>query len=151
MKRSTPVSGTARARAKPSRRRCIVLAPGGGRAYPMGRLRSIFKADGKETAGTYSVSEWWLDPNTAGPGAHSHDEDHVYYVLEGTMSVRLGKRWVEAGKGAFILIPGGVVHDFENRSAGPAGILSFNNRGGFEDRMAGISEWFAEHPAGDAI
>ena len=48
----------------------IVLLPGEGRAYPMGRIGAVFKADGDETRGRYSISEWWLEPYTRGPGAH---------------------------------------------------------------------------------
>ena len=66
----------------------MVLAPGEGRRYDLGRVQAVFKADGTETAGGYSISEWWLEPNTAGPGPHSHPEDDTFYVLEGTMSVR---------------------------------------------------------------
>lgn len=69
-----------------SQRRPVVLGPGEGREYPMGRLSAVFKADGEETAGGYSISEWWLDPYTRGPDAHQHPEDDVFYVLEGTMS-----------------------------------------------------------------
>ena len=68
-------------------RRPVVLGPGEGRAYPMGRVSAVFKADGGETAQRYSISEWWLDPHTKGPGPHSHPEDDVFYVLAGTMSV----------------------------------------------------------------
>ncbi|HET6954916.1 MAG TPA: hypothetical protein VFI47_31430, partial [Acidimicrobiales bacterium] len=49
------------------------------------RLSAVFKADGPETAGRYSISEWWLDPHTRGPGAHSHPEDDVFFVLEERM------------------------------------------------------------------
>jgi len=35
----------------------LVLAPGEGRTYPMGRLSAVFKADGTATAGRYSISE----------------------------------------------------------------------------------------------
>jgi len=136
---------------KRKQRKAIYLAPGGGRAYPMGRIRSVFKADGAETGGTFSVSEWWLKPNTKGPPAHSHDEDHAWYVIEGTMSVQVDGRWTEAVKGAFLLIPGGVIHTFENRTTSLAGILSFNNDAGFEEQMPSISQWFAKNPPEDAI
>jgi hypothetical protein len=63
----------------------IVLAPGEGRAYPMGRITAVFKADGDETRGAYSIAEWWLEPHTEGPGAHALPEDDVFYVIEGTM------------------------------------------------------------------
>jgi len=129
----------------------IYLAPGAGRRYPMGRISSTFKADGDATAGTFSVSEWWLEANTKGPPAHSHDDDHALYVIDGTMSVEIDEQRFEATKGAFILLPGGSVHTFENRSGHRAGILSFNNSAGFEEKMAGISEWFSRNPAGDAV
>lgn len=66
-------------------RRPVVLGPGEGRPYGMGGMWALFKADGDETLGRYNVSEWWLDPHTLGPGAHSHDEDDIFYVIEGTM------------------------------------------------------------------
>jgi len=90
-----------------ARRPALVLPPGGGRAYPMGRISAVFKADGAETANRYSISEWWLEPKTTGPGPHSHEEDDVFYVLEGTMSFLVGERWVEASAGSFVLVPGG--------------------------------------------
>ena len=116
----------------------------------MGRISALFKADGLETAGRYSISEWWLEPHTQGPGAHSHDEDDVFFVIEGTMSFRLNDEWTDAPRGAFVLVPGGVTHDFENRSSARAGALNFSIPGGFEEDMAGIAAWFAEHPPGDA-
>lgn len=131
-------------------RKPIVLGPGAGRRYPMGRISAVFKADEGETADAYSISEWWLDPNTTGPGAHSHPEDDVFFVLEGTMSFLVGERWVDAPVGSFVLVPGGVTHDFQNRSSSRAGVLNFSP-GPFEPQMEGIAEWFAEHPPQDAV
>jgi mannose-6-phosphate isomerase-like protein (cupin superfamily) len=129
----------------------IVLQPGGGRQYPMGRISSTFKADNDETGRAYSVSEWWLEANTKGPGVHANPEDHAWYVIEGTMTVVLGKRRLDMPKGSFVLIPGGVPHTFENRSRRRAGILNFNSEAGFEDDMPGISAWFEEHPAESVV
>jgi quercetin dioxygenase-like cupin family protein len=114
----------------------------------MGRISAVFKADGSETAG-YSISEWWLEPNTKGPGGHSHPEDDVFYVLEGTLTFLLGDQWIDAPAGSFVLAPGGVTHDFENRGSTRAGALNFSN-GVFEPEMPAIAEYFAEHPPGDA-
>jgi mannose-6-phosphate isomerase-like protein (cupin superfamily) len=127
----------------------IILGPGEGRAYPMGRIGAVFKADAGETGDRYSISEWWLEPHTAGPGAHSHAEDDVFYVIEGTMTVLVGDRWVDAPAGSFVLAPAGVTHDFENRSSRRAGVLNFSIPGGFERHMPGIAEWFAANPPGD--
>jgi mannose-6-phosphate isomerase-like protein (cupin superfamily) len=131
-------------------RRAILLPPGEGRSYPMGRISAVFKADGAETAERYSISEWWLEPHTQGPGAHSHAEDDLFYVIEGTLSVLVGDRWIDASRGSFVLVPGGMVHDFQNRSGSRAGVLNVSVPGAFEEDMPAIAQWFAEHPPGDA-
>lgn len=128
----------------------IVLRPGKGRSYPMGRISALFKADGAETGGRYSISEWWLEPHTQGPGAHSHPEDDIFFVIEGTMSFLLGDEWTHAAAGSFVLVPGGVTHDFENRGSARAGVLNFSVPGEFEEDMPGIVEWFAANPPGKA-
>jgi mannose-6-phosphate isomerase-like protein (cupin superfamily) len=128
----------------------VVLAPGDGRAYPMGRISAIFKADGQETNSRYSISEWWLEPHTKGPGAHAHPEDDIFYVLEGTMSILVANEWTHATKGAFVLVPGGVSHDFENRGDGRAGVLNLSIPGAFEPHMASIARWFIHNPPGYA-
>jgi uncharacterized glyoxalase superfamily protein PhnB/quercetin dioxygenase-like cupin family protein len=132
-------------------RKAIVVAPDQGRRYAMGRIMASFLADAEETRDAYSISEWWLEPNTTGPGAHSHEEDDVFYVLEGTMSFLLEERWLDAPRGSFLIAPGGMKHDFQNRSAARAGVLNFSIPGGFERDMPVNAKWFSEHPAGDAL
>lgn len=124
--------------------------PGAGRAYPMGPVRAVFKADGDETRKRYSISEWWLDPYTRGPGAHQHEEDDVFFVIEGTMSFFVGGKWIDAPKGSLVIAPGGTPHDFENRTAKRAGALNVSVPGDFEPHMKGIAEWFRERSAADA-
>jgi len=128
----------------------IHLAPGEGRPYPMGRIAAVFKADGQETQNRYSVSEWWLEPHTKGPGAHSHEEDDLFFVIGGTMSILMDERWIDAPIGTFVLVPGGVTHDFENRSSARAGVLNLSIPGNFEESMPDIAKWFLEHPPADA-
>jgi mannose-6-phosphate isomerase-like protein (cupin superfamily) len=95
----------------------IILKAGEGRTYNCGTMTAIFKADENETNNQYSISEWWLEPNSNGPGAHHHeDNDEVFYVLEGTASLLIGTEWIEATKGTFIRIPAKTTHDFKNQS-----------------------------------
>ncbi len=133
-----------------SGRRALVIQPGAGRAYAMGGMNASFLADGAETAKQYAISEWWLEPHTAGPGAHSHPEDDAFYVIEGTMSFLIGDTWHDCPRGAFVLAPGGMTHDFANRSAARAGVLNLSAPGDFESNMPMIVEWFASHPPGPA-
>ena len=123
-----------------SSRRPRVIARGEGREYPMGRMRAVFKADGEQTGDAYSLSEWWLEPQTRGAPRHFHEEDHVFYVIEGVLSVQIGDAWSDAPSGSYILIPGGTPHSFENRSDDRTGFISFNVPGGFEPRVPGIAE-----------
>jgi quercetin dioxygenase-like cupin family protein len=116
----------------------------------MGRIGAVFKADGPQTEGRYSISEWRLEPHTQGPGAHSHPEDDIFFVTLGTMSLLLGSEWIHAQQGSFALVPGGTVHDFENRSDAPAAVLNLSIPGAFEPHMPEIVRWFADHPAGYA-
>jgi mannose-6-phosphate isomerase-like protein (cupin superfamily) len=134
--------------AEPSRsdRQPIVLAADEGRHYALGRMRAVFKADGAETGARYSISEWWLEPGTAGPGKHSHDaNDDIFYVIEGTAHIWIGDRWIEAPRGSFVCVPAGIEHDFENRSDVRVGLLNIYVPGGFENDMPAIVQWFKEN------
>ncbi|WP_255987456.1 cupin domain-containing protein [Chitinolyticbacter albus] len=126
----------------------IVLPAGSGRHYALGPMQASFLADGEETANRYSISEWWLDPHTEGPGAHHHDaNDDVFYVIGGTMSFLAGDAWFDAAPGTFVRIPAGVTHDFANRGQTRAGVLNFYIPGGFEAEMPAIVDWFAANPS----
>lgn len=125
----------------------LFLRPGEGRAYPLGRMQAIFKADHGETADAYSVSEWWLEPHTTGPGAHSHAANvELFYVIAGTASILAGDDWLEAPAGSFVRIPATVMHDFENRSDERVGLFNVFLPGGFEENMPAIVKWFADNP-----
>jgi mannose-6-phosphate isomerase-like protein (cupin superfamily) len=125
----------------------IILRSSEGRRYQCGNMTAIFKADEEETSEKYSVSEWWVDPNSDGPGAHLHEEnDEVFYVIEGTPSLFVGDKWIEAQKGDFIRIPAKTMHDFANRSDEKCGLLNFFIPGGFERNMPSIVKWFEENP-----
>ena len=125
----------------------LFLRPGEGRTYSLGRMQAVFKADHGETGEAYSVSEWWLEPHTSGPGAHSHtDNTELFYVLSGTASILAGEDWQEAPAGSFVRIPANVTHDFENRTDERVGLLNVFLPGGFEQNMPDIVKWFAENP-----
>ncbi|HEX7243803.1 MAG TPA: cupin domain-containing protein [Longimicrobiaceae bacterium] len=123
----------------------LVLAPGAGRAYPLGAMHAVFKADGEETEDRYSVSEWWLDPRQPGPGPHAHEaNEELFYVIEGTMTFQAGEAMVDAPRGAFLRIPAGVVHDFMNHTDARAGVLNVFLPGGFEEKMPSIVKWYED-------
>ena len=118
----------------------IILPPGAGRAYDVGAMRGVFKADGPETGDGYCASEWSVAPHGTGPGPHQHEaNEEVFLVTEGTLSFLVGEQWVDAPRGTFVRIPAGVTHDFENRSDAPATAFNVFIPGGFE---APFRSWF---------
>jgi mannose-6-phosphate isomerase-like protein (cupin superfamily) len=112
----------------------IVLGPGEGRAYSIGPMRGVFKADHDACC----VSEWSVEPGRGGPGPHSHPEQvELFLVTEGTMAFLVGERWLDAPTGTFLRVPAGVTHDFENRTTAPARAFNvFMPGGGFEAAFA---------------
>lgn len=124
----------------------LILKEGQGRVYKCGTMTAIFKADENETNEKYSVSEWWLEPNSDGPGAHSHeDNDEMFYILEGSISFLIGDKWVDTEKGTFLRIPAKTTHDFKNKTDKKAGVLNFFTPGGFERNMPSIVQWFEDN------
>jgi mannose-6-phosphate isomerase-like protein (cupin superfamily) len=119
----------------------MIIGPDDRRAYDMGpRFDVTFMHDDERS----SVSEWWLEPGTPGPGFHQHPDDDLFFVLGGTMTFRVGDDEVDAGPGTFVRAPGGTPHDFENRGTERAGFLNVSVPGGFEGNMPAIADSFRE-------
>lgn len=126
----------------------IILKKGEGRTYNCGNMTAIFKADEEETKSLYSISEWWLEPMSDGPGAHKHEEnDEVFYVIAGQIEILAGEEWHVMQQGDFIRIPANTIHDFRNTTTERSGLLNFFIPGGFERNMPAIVKWFENNPA----
>ena len=103
-------------------------------AFRVGTSTSLFKATREATAGHFSLAEVTIQPGTTGPPPHSHRELlDSFYVLEGTLTVRVGDEELDAPAGTYACVPPRVVHTFANRSAEPVRFLNLNTPGGWED------------------
>jgi quercetin dioxygenase-like cupin family protein len=117
-----------------------VLGPGEGTAFQVGTARSLFKATRDATAGSFSLAEVTIEPGTSGPPPHSHRGLlDSFYVLAGTLTVRVGDDELEAPPGTYACVPPGIVHTFANRSAGPVRFLNLNAPGGWEDYIRDLA------------
>ena len=79
-------------------------------AGPAGMIR----AGGADTDGRFDflVS---VVPFAAGPPLHVHDEqEDIFLVLDGVLTVQVGDELVELGPGDFASVPPGVPHTFSN-------------------------------------
>ena len=59
----------------------------------------------------------------------------MFYVLEGTLTMRLGDDTLELPAGSFVCVPPGVVHTFSNPSYAAVRFLNFNTPAGWEAYM----------------
>ena len=119
----------------------VLYGPGEGEHHDAGAAQIVIKAAGEHTGGAFFLTESTLAPGFAGPPPHRHRQLHdMFYVLEGTLTLRLGYRTVKAGPGSFACVPPGVVHTFRNDSDGPVRLLNFNTPAGFEHYMRDLAE-----------
>jgi mannose-6-phosphate isomerase-like protein (cupin superfamily) len=91
------------------------------------RLRS------EETLGRFGLVEQVVPGGYSGPALHVHpDFDEIFYVIEGTLGFRIGKRAHEAGPGTVAFVPRGTPHTFANPGQDAARSLVLVTPGGFE-------------------
>ena len=118
----------------------VVHGPGEGERHDAGPAQIVIKATGDDTANSFFLSESVLAPGFAGPPPHRHQRLHdMFYVLEGTLTLRLGTNTRAAGAGTFVCVPPGVVHTFRNDSDAPVRLLNFNTPAGWEHYMRDVA------------
>jgi mannose-6-phosphate isomerase-like protein (cupin superfamily) len=68
--------------------------------------------------------------------AHVHqEEDDAFYILSGELTFVFGDEEVQAGPGAFVLVPPRVEHGFRNDGGASVRMLNIHAPGGFDRRM----------------
>ena len=74
--------------------------------------RFSFLAEGRDTAGAFTLLDTLVRQGFE-PPAHTHrDEDEAYLVLDGEATFRSGDRTYEAGPGSFVWLPRHLEHSF---------------------------------------
>ena len=103
------------------------------------------KATAEDTGGSFYLGEVVIEPGFAGPPPHIHERLHdMFYVLDGTLTLRLGDETLELAPGSFACVPPGTVHTFSNRSDQPVRFLNFNTPGGWENYMRDLAGALAD-------
>jgi quercetin dioxygenase-like cupin family protein len=119
----------------------VVHPPGEGERHEAGSTVIVIKATGDDTAGSFFLAESVIPPGFPGPPPHVHETLHdMFYVLEGTLTLRVGDETVAAEPGTFVCAPPGVVHTFSNASDAPVRFLNFNTPSGWERYMRELAD-----------
>jgi quercetin dioxygenase-like cupin family protein len=122
----------------------VILGPGEGERIGVARSSVLLKGTGDATDGTFFLSETTAEPGFPGPPPHYHRELHdLFYVLDGTLTLRVDGEAIEGGPGTFACFPPGVSHTFSNPSDEPARFLNFNTPAGWESYMRDLGAAFA--------
>lgn len=91
--------------------------------YPSG-TNVHYLATGATTAGDFGLYRYEMGASPSGPAAHFHRTmSESFYVLEGTIRLYDGARWVDTEPGEFLFVPEGGIHAFRNESGEPATML----------------------------
>ncbi|HVM44708.1 MAG TPA: cupin domain-containing protein [Candidatus Thermoplasmatota archaeon] len=128
---------------KPKPREAIVRQRQEGKLLepPMGP--QLVKLSARETAGSFELIEIEVVPGL-GPPLHTHpDFDESFYVLEGTLTMRIGERVLDLPAGGSAIVPAGTVHTWTNRGKAPMRFLQITGPGG---AMEAMLEAFAQRP-----
>ena len=111
----------------------LVRLPGEGDELGMGSSSAQIKAGSEDAGGRLALMDTRLAPGFPGPVPHRHRAMiDSFWVLEGTLHLRLGGEEVDAGPGSYALMPPGAVHTFSNPSPEPVRMLNLMIPGGLE-------------------
>jgi quercetin dioxygenase-like cupin family protein len=82
----------------------------------VGGMAIRFLVEGEQSGGSVAVFEFEVPVGTRVAAAHSHDGfEETIYGLEGVLTWTVDGTQIEVGPGEALLLPRGVVHQFDNR------------------------------------
>ncbi|MEU4719362.1 cupin domain-containing protein [Nonomuraea dietziae] len=91
--------------------------------YPTGNTVD-YLATGASTGGLFGLYRWNMGPTPTGPGPHFHKTiTESFFILEGTVKIYNGDRWIDTKPGDWVHVPAGGTHGFRNESGEPASML----------------------------
>ncbi len=94
-----------------------------------------FVAPGSLTRGQFGLFRWEMERRAGGPAAHFHRTfSESFYILNGTVELYDGERWIDASSGDFLYVPEGGIHAFRNDSDDPASMLILFSPGAPRER-----------------
>jgi mannose-6-phosphate isomerase-like protein (cupin superfamily) len=105
-----------------------------GERVDLGGLGIVWKIEGAEADGRFSVVHHPLAPRALAAPLHRHSrEDEYSYVLTGTLGALLGEEVVTAEPGTWVFKPRDQWHTFWNAGDTPCEIVEIISPAGFEN------------------
>jgi mannose-6-phosphate isomerase-like protein (cupin superfamily) len=113
-----------------------------GRRYPAGRrTKNLVGGSSSIQAAGFSMGHVALEPNGGQVPWHNHEQEEVYFVLEGVGEFCLGDDIHTIRAGQTIFVPSGVFHQLTNLGPAPLSFLYIYSPAGdvshWRDELAG--------------
>jgi mannose-6-phosphate isomerase-like protein (cupin superfamily) len=125
--------------------RRVAIGPDEGDRVDLGVVGVVWRIDGAESEGRFSVVEHPIAPRALAAPLHLHHlEDEYSFVLEGTLGALRGDRVVEAGPGSWVFKPRGEWHTFWNAGDIPCRIIEVISPAGFEGYFRELASLLAD-------
>jgi catechol-2,3-dioxygenase/mannose-6-phosphate isomerase-like protein (cupin superfamily) len=146
-RRGTRASAAANETATVAERNQPTYVPAGsGPAYWGPGDQITFLLTGEQTGGAFFIAEVSVPPG-GGPPPHIHQrEEETFYLQQGTLTIQVGGRTLQASPGDCVYLPRGIMHCFKNTGNVDAKFLMVVT-------PAGLENFFAEafQPAADRV
>ncbi|MBZ5558211.1 MAG: cupin domain-containing protein [Acidobacteriia bacterium] len=114
----------------------VLLGKSAGKSFWLLMDLHTFKVTGEDTNGAFTVAELTAGAEM-GPPPHIHrNADESFYITEGTFDFSLAGKSFNAGAGAFVYLPKGVVHAHSAGGGKPAKALVIQTPAGVERFIA---------------
>lgn len=125
----------------------LTLRPGAGPTLSFFGANLAYKITSHDTAGRWSLLEYFMPPRYASLPLHYHRSIHeVVYVLAGLVTFRLGEEVFMAEPDSLVYVPKGMLHAFSNDQDKPARFLMFTTPSGFEDYFKELAALAQSYP-----
>lgn len=121
-----------------------LIEPGGGDHYWLLGLLATVKAGGALTEGALTIAEFEAPPGWAVPPHSHHDEDELYYVLDGEVIFWCEGEETSFTRGGMAWLPRQRAHAFRVSDTGPARLFNIHTGSQFEGLVHALGEPAAE-------
>ena len=108
-------AGSGTAKAAMAQQDLVRYVPAGtGPVYRGPGDQLTFLITGKDTGGAFFLAEMSVPPGGGTPPHIHQREEESFNLLEGTLTVQVGKDTLTASPGDFVYLPRGIAHSFKN-------------------------------------
>lgn len=124
-----------------------IIQPDAGETIPLGGGTTRFLVRSAASDDAVVAVENTIAAGFPGPPQHLHHAmSHLWYILEGELTITSGSDETVVGAGGMVYVPAGTPHTFANPSGRPARLLEINLPGNQFDRY--YDDLYAAFPPG---